>query len=203
MQGPDTSFTPMLTRAESKQRKGRRIHGQEGGLSELSLHHICIYFEKKNLFLPSSDSPHPLVCPLLLGQPEGQASSRTFWSKSNPAEIDLEVLGPALSAGGANEDKVVKRAIILAVILFFLRLVAVVNNGFVTAPLGMEWSLGRALSPCDKLSTPESLRAPRFCPQWAVISKSFSCFPVSKGLPRCPGLQLPAGLLECCRLMVF
>lgn len=119
MQGPDTSFTPMLTRAESKQRKGRRIHGQEGGLSELSLHHICIYFEKKNLFLPSSDSPHPLVCPLLLGQPEGQASSRTFWSKSNPAEIDLEVLGPALSAGGANEDKVVKRAIILAVILFF------------------------------------------------------------------------------------
>lgn len=70
------------------------------------------------------------------------------------------------------------------------------NNGFVTAPLGMEWSLRRALSPCDKLSTPESLRAPRFCPQWAVISKSFSVFLYPRAFPDALGSSFQRDFLN-------
>lgn len=52
MQGPDTVSIPVLTWAESRQRKDRQIHGQAGGLLKLSLNDICIYSEKK---IP----PHP------------------------------------------------------------------------------------------------------------------------------------------------
>lgn len=47
MQGPDIVSMPVFTRAESRQRKDRQIHGQAGGLLKLSLNDICIYSEKK------------------------------------------------------------------------------------------------------------------------------------------------------------
>lgn len=47
MQGPDTVSMLVLTRAESRQRKDRQIHGQAARLLKLSLNHICICSEKK------------------------------------------------------------------------------------------------------------------------------------------------------------
>lgn len=105
-----------------------------------------------------------------------------------PYRNGFKVLAPALSTGKMNGNGMVsgppvmqKRAIILDIILFFLCLVAMVNNGFITAALGMQWLLWRTLSPCDKLLI--SLGASRFCLQWVAISvllysKSFLSNPV-------------------------
>ena len=95
MGGPDILSTSVLTRAENWQRKRRQICAQVGGLLNPSLHIICIHPEKNSS--PSSDSPHPLLCPLHLEQLEGHSSSRTF--QSNWAGIDLEVLAPTWSPG--------------------------------------------------------------------------------------------------------
>ncbi|KAM9651454.1 LOW QUALITY PROTEIN: taste receptor type 2 member 60 [Trichechus inunguis] len=74
-----------------------------------------------------------------------------------------------------------KRAIVLAGILFFLCLVAVVGNDFTFAALGIEWLLRRKLSPCGKLLV--SLGASRFCLKWVVIEKSIYLFLYPRAFP--------------------
>ncbi|ELW47544.1 taste receptor type 2 member 60 [Tupaia chinensis] len=64
-----------------------------------------------------------------------------------------------------------RKSVISAVILFFVCLLAVVSNGFITSALCMEWLLRRTLLPCDKLLV--SLGASRFCLQWVVMGKIF------------------------------
>lgn len=49
---PEPVFTPMLTWAENRQRRGRQIQGQAGGLLKLSLSNICICFERKKPLYP-------------------------------------------------------------------------------------------------------------------------------------------------------
>lgn len=180
------------TQAENWQRKCRQIRGQVGGLSDLSLHVICILSEKNSL--PSSDSPHPLLCPLHLGQLEGHSSSRTF--RSNRAGTDLEVLAPTWSTGEMLGDMVPElpvmdeSAIILDIISFLLCLLAVLSNGLVTAAPGVQWLLWRALSPCDTLLI--SLGASRFCLQWVVVGERIYVFLCPKATPYNPVLHFLA-----------
>lgn len=72
-------------------------------------------------------------------------------------------------------------AIILEIVSFLLCLEAVVSNGLITAALGVQCLLWRALSPCDKLRI--SLGASRFCLQWVVISERLYVFLCPKATP--------------------
>ncbi|XP_008256335.1 taste receptor type 2 member 60 [Oryctolagus cuniculus] len=101
--------------------------------------------------------------------------------QSNPTEAALETWRPSLFTGKQDGNYLIlgysaidTKIIVLAIILLFLCLVAVVGNGIITATLGMNWLLQRTLSPCDKLLV--SLGASRFFLQWVVLCRNIYVF---------------------------
>ncbi|XP_004594508.2 taste receptor type 2 member 60 [Ochotona princeps] len=121
--------------------------------------------------------------------------------QTSPTEIAVETLRPILSMDEQDENLMIlgypvvdMKIIVLASILLFLCLVAVVGNGILTATLGMKWLLRRAFSPCDKLLV--SLGASRFFLQWVVISKNVYIFLNPIAFPYNPVLQFLAILWD-------